>query len=370
MLKCRDGLSITGDSSLHVNSLSRSRFALFAIAAASACMLSGMAACHRSPSSDVVATVNGKEILRADMERYYQANLGGAPQKLSSEEANIQRLNILRQMIEEEILQQHAAKVNLAASDEDVNAKLTEIKARYTQEDFDAQLKARNASLDDLKRDLRRQLTRTKLINKEIESKINITDAEISSYYNAHKAEFNLIEPQYHMAQIVVTTSPAQQPGNLQNNKASGEADAKKKIQTLHNRLDSGEDFSAVAMNFSEDPNTASNGGDMGFVAESALRSDTAIYTALNKLKPDQYTDVLPIYDNAHHTVGYAIYKLISREPAGQRELQDPRVQQIIHTLLHNNRAQLLTNAYLETLHNEAKVRNYFAEQIIKQGAQ
>ena len=62
MLKCRDGLSITGDSSLHVNSLSRSRFALFAIAAASACMLSGMAACHRSPSSDVVATVNGKEI--------------------------------------------------------------------------------------------------------------------------------------------------------------------------------------------------------------------------------------------------------------------------------------------------------------------
>jgi peptidyl-prolyl cis-trans isomerase SurA len=346
------------------------RFTAFAVAAVGVALAFGMAACHRSPSSDVVATVNGKEILRADMERFYQANLGGAPQKLSTEEANIQRLNILRQMIEDEILQQHAAKVNLAASDEDVNAKLTEIKARYTQEEFDAQLKARNLTIDDFKRDLRRQLTRSKLINKEIESKINISDTEISTYYSAHKAEFNLIEPQYHMAEIVVTTSPAQQPGNLQNNKASGDADAKKKIQTLHNRLDSGEDFGAVAMNFSEDPNTASNGGDMGFVAESALHSDQEVYNAMGKLKPDQYTDMLPIYDGGHHVIGYAIYKLLAREPAGQRELSDPRVQQTIHTQLHNNRAQLLQNAYLETLHDEAKVKNYFAEEILKQGAQ
>jgi peptidyl-prolyl cis-trans isomerase SurA len=55
-------------------------------------------------------------------------------------------------------------------------------------------------SLDDLKRDIRRQLTETKLINKEIESKINITDAQIAAFYAAHKADFNLIEPQYHLA--------------------------------------------------------------------------------------------------------------------------------------------------------------------------
>jgi peptidyl-prolyl cis-trans isomerase SurA len=359
---------------LFVSHLSRARFGSIALALTGLTLFSGLAACHHTSDSGVVATVNGKEIQRADLEREYQANVGANPQKLSEEEANIQRLNILRQLIEDEILQQHATKVNLAASDEDVNAKLTEIKARFTQEQFDAQLKARNLTLDDLKHDLRRQLTRTKLINKEIESKINITDAEISDYYNAHKAEFNLIEPQYHMAQIVVTTSPAQQPGNLQNNKAAGEADAKKKIQTLHNRLDSGEDFAGLAMNFSEDPNTASNGGDMGFVAESALHSDLEVYNAINKLKPDQYTDILPVYDGGagagHRVVGYAIYKLIAREPAGQRELHDPRVQQTIHNLLHNNRAQLLQNAYLETLHNDAKVHNYLAEQILKQNAQ
>jgi peptidyl-prolyl cis-trans isomerase SurA len=330
-------------------------------------------ACHRSPAPDVMATVNGKEILRSDVEKYYQANLGDNPQTPSAEQANIVRLNILHQMIEDEILQQRAAKLNLAASDEDVNAKLTEMKAPYTQEEFDKQLKARNLTIDDLKRDVRRSLTKTKLLNKEIESKINITDSEISNYFAAHKSEFNLIEPQYHLAQIVVTGAPAQQAGNLQNNKASGDADAKKKIQALHNRLESGEDFGAVAMNFSENANTASNGGDMGFVAESALHSEAEVYNAISKLKPGQTTEILPVYDGAgpgHRTVGYAIYKLISREAAGQRELNDPRVQQLIRQGLREGHAQLFKNAYFEKLHDEAKVHNYFADQILKQGAQ
>jgi peptidyl-prolyl cis-trans isomerase SurA len=318
-----------------------------------------------------MATVNGKEIMRAEVEKYYTASLGDNPQQPSPEQANIVRLNVLHQMIEDEILQQRAAKLNLSASDEDVNAKLTEMKGLLTQEEFDKQLKQRNISVDDLKRQLRRSLTATKLLNKEIESKINITDGDITSYFTAHKSEFNLIEPQYHLAQIVVTGSPAQQAGNLQNNKASGDADAKKKIQTLHNRLQSGEDFSAVAMNFSENANTASNGGDMGFVAESSLHSEPEAYNAISKLKPGQITDVLPVFDPAsHRAVGYAIYKLIAREPAGQRELNDPRVQQTIRQGLREGHAQMLRNAYFEVLHNDAKVHNYFAEQVLKQGAQ
>jgi peptidyl-prolyl cis-trans isomerase SurA len=319
-----------------------------------------------------MATVNGKDILRSELEKYYKVEVGDNQQEPSAEQANIVRLNVLRQMIEDEILQQRAAKLNLAASDEDVSAKLTEMKAPYTQEEFDKQLKARNLTVDDLKRDLRRSLTKTKLLNKEIESKINITDAEISGYYAAHKSEFNLIEPRYQLAQIVVTSGPAQQTGNLQNNKASGDADAKKKIQALHSKLEGGEDFGAVAMNFSENPNTASNGGDMGFIPESQLRSDLEVYNAIGKLKPGQITDVLPIYDGAgpgRRTVGYAIFKLIAREPAGQRELNDPRVQQIIRQGLREGHAQLLKNAYLEVLHDEAKVHNYFADQILKQGA-
>jgi peptidyl-prolyl cis-trans isomerase SurA len=125
-------------------------------------------------------------------------------------------------------------------------------------------------------------------------------------------------------------------------------------------------------MNISEDPNTASNGGDMGFAPESQLKTDPALYDAINKLKPDQFTDVVPVYQSGPGSkiAGYAIYKLISREPAGQRELNDPRVHQTIHESLHDSQKQLLQTAYLESLTDGAKVRNFLAEQILKQGGQ
>lgn len=336
-------------------------------------LIAALAGCHRSPSPDVVATVNGKDISRSDVEKYYKASLGDNPEEPTQEQANIVRLNILHQLIQDEILQQRAAKLNLAASEEDVNAKLIEMKAPYTQEEFDKQLKQRNISLDDLKRDLRRSLTQEKLLNKEIESKINITDSDISSYYGAHKSEFNLIEPQYHLSQIVASAVPVQQGANLQTSKAPNEGDAKKKIETLYNRLRSGEDFGAVAIQYSDNANNASNGGDMGFVFESALRSEPDAYNAISKLKPGEITEPIPIYDNGgpgHRVMGFAVYKLLSHEPAGQRELNDPRVQQKIRQFLRESHAQLLKNAYFEMLHDQATVRNYYAEQILKNGGQ
>ncbi len=373
ILDCRGPLRLLGDTRLHIESVRRTPFRLAVPAVCCATLLAVVGGCHRAPSPDVVATVNGKEIMRSDLEKYYKANLGDNAPKPSAEQADIVRLNILRQMIDDEILWQRAAKLNLAASDDDVNAKITEMKVPFTPEEWEKQLQARNVTMDDLKRDLRRSLTKTKLLNKEIESKIAITDAEINSYYTAHKSEFNLIEPQYHLAQIAVTTAPAQQAGNLQNNKASGEADAKKKIEALHAKLAGGEDFATLAMNFSENPNTAPNGGDMGFWGETQLRAQPDVYSAISKLKQGQITDILSVYDSAgpgRKMMGYAIYKLIAREPAGQRELNDPRVQQIIRQGLREGHAQLLQNAYFEVLRDDAKVHNYFADQILKQSAQ
>lgn len=348
--------------------LASSRLAAF-LGLAAVLMVAG---CHRSPSPDVMATVNGKTIVRADLDKIYTNTLGESQQKPSPEQADLVRLQILRQMIEDEILQQRATKLNLVATDEDVNAKLTEMKSPYTQEEFDRQLKQHGITLDDLKRDLRRNLTKNKLLNKEIESKINVTDGEISGYYMAHKAEFNLIEPQYHLAQIVVTGTPSQQAGNQQNNKASNDAEARKKIEALHSHLVNGEDFGAVAMNFSENPNNASNGGDMGFIPESQLRSEQETFEAIGKLKPGQITDVITVSQNngsGRRAAYYAVYKLISREAAGQREINDPRVRQTIRQMLHDAHTQLLKSAYSDTLHNQAKVQNYFAEQILKAGA-
>ena len=81
---------------------------------------------------------------------------------------------------------------------------------------------------------------------------------------------------------------------------------------------------------------------------------------------------MLPIHDSgaAHKIAGYAIYKLIAREPAGQRLLSDPNVRQTIHQSLHDAEKQMLQTAYIEVLQDDARVRNYFAEQVLKQGEQ
>jgi peptidyl-prolyl cis-trans isomerase SurA len=337
-------------------------------------LLCGAAGCHRPPGADVVASVNDKEIMRADLEKNYKASLGDNPDAAPSpQQADIQRLNILRGMIDDEILQQRAAKLNLVASDEDVNAKITDLKALSTQEEFERQLKAHGQTLDDLKRQFRRALTSNKLLNKEIESKINITDAEITNYYNTHKSEFNFIEPRYHVAEIVVTGAPPPPPGNPQARRTPNETEARKEIENIRSRLQSGDDFGTLAAQFSENANIASNGGDMGFIPESQLRSEPEVYNAVIKLKPGQLTDVIPVYDPSgpgRRFLGIAIYKLLGREAAGQREINDPRVQQTIRTGLHESHSQLLKNAYYEKLHDDAKIRNYFAEQILRQGAQ
>jgi peptidyl-prolyl cis-trans isomerase SurA len=324
--------------------------------------------CKHAPNADVVATVNGHPLMKADLEKYYQNSLGDAQQQPSAEQADNLRLNILHQLIDDEIMQQRAAKLGLQATDEEVDAKLAELKAPYTQEEFDARLKAKNITVDDLKHDLRRTLTSDKVLNKEINSKINITDADITNYYADHKSEFNLIETEYHLAQIVVTSQPAEQAGNLQNSKATNDADAKKKVQALHNRLESGEDFGALAMNFSEQPQTASNGGDMGFVPESQLHQDPNVYASVLKLKAGEITDILPLFDSpdSKKVMGYAIYKLISREPAGQRDVNDPRVQTAIRQELRDGRSQLLKNAYFEMLRDQARVENFLADDIFK----
>jgi peptidyl-prolyl cis-trans isomerase SurA len=344
----------------------------FPIALLLAAGLLPVAGCDRGHSADVVATVNGHAIMKSEMDKRYQTQLGDAAQhgQPSQEQADSLRLNVLRELIDEEIVQQRAAKMNLTASNEEVDAKLAEMKAPYTEEQFDQRLKASNHTLDDVKHDLRRSLTINKLLNKEINSKITVTDADVTNYYNQHKYEFNLSETQYHLAQIQVTDMPAAQPGNLQNSKATSDSEAKKKIQALKNRLDSGEDFGAIAMNFSEQPETAPNGGDMGFVGESQMHADPAIFAAVTKLRAGQITEILPLLDsNTKKPVGYAIYKLISREPAGQRDVNDPRVQQAIRQQLRDGRSQLLKNAYLEVLHDQAKVENFFAEEILKNDA-
>jgi peptidyl-prolyl cis-trans isomerase SurA len=335
-----------------------------------------LSGCKNTPPGDVVATVNGHPIMRAEMEKMYQDQIGDvqSQEKPSEEQADSLRLQLLSQLITIEIIDQRAAKMNLTATPAEVDAKLAEFKAPYTDDQFQQRLAQRHTTVDEIKRDLRRSLTEERLLNKEINSKITISDADIANYFNSHKAEFDNVETQYHLAQILVTnTLPPQRTGpvNLQNSKATNDDEARKKIQALKNRIDSGEDFGTLAMNFSENAQNTASGGDMGIVTESQLKETPQIFDAIQKLKPGQATDIIAIPDpnNPHKASAYMILELIAKEPAGQHDLSEPQVQQRIRQGLHDARSQLLKAAYFEMLRDQAKVQNFFAEQIFKADA-
>lgn len=316
--------------------------------------------CNRSAPANVAAMVNGRAITYAELDKQFQSQFGPPSDQKNDDQTMIQRLEVLRTLIDNEIMLQRAEKAGLMAVDADVDSKFTELKAPYTAEEFQKQLDARKMSVEDLKAQLRRDLSVQKLFNKEITSKIVITDQDIGDFYNANKGSFNLAEPQIHMAQILVTPGPDPNVRNLKNDKAQDDQQAQKKIQGLLARVKMGEDFGMLAQNYSEDTNSAQQGGDMGFIPESAFdKANADLRKVVNSLHPGETTQVLRTAE------GYRILKLITREPAGQRDLGDPKVQQTIRETLINRKDQLLRAAYYETARNEAKVENYLASRIV-----
>src|SRR5881628_388259 len=310
---------------------------------------------------DVWAMVNGKEIKREEIDKYYRTRVNPEGQEPSQEEALSLKLNVLDELINNEILLERAKKLNLEASDGEVEDKFTELKSPYTEDEFQRRLKEQGATVEDLKSDLRRQLSIQKLLNREVVAKILITDQDVSDFYNANKAQFNVAEPQYHIAQIVVTPRKEQQIRNRKNDDAANEAEALRKVKMLMDRLNSGADFAQLAMDYSEDMNTAGTGGDLGYVPESALnQSDPALKRIVLGMKPGQVSQPIQLKE------GYRILKLITRESPGLRGISDPQVQQTIRDTLRNRKEQLLRSAYLAIARDEARVTNYLAQQVIE----
>jgi peptidyl-prolyl cis-trans isomerase SurA len=320
-----------------------------------------LAGCKTSAPANVAATVNGRPITYDEVDRIYQSQLSSAGDQASEDMLAIQKLEVLRTLIENEIILQRAEKLSLMATDSEVDAKFNELKAPYTQEEFQKQLDARKMTVNDLKSQIRRDLSIQKLVNKEITSKISITDKEIADFYNANKASFNRAEPTVHLAQIMVSAAPDPNVRNLKNDKAQNDEQARAKIQMIENRLKQGDDFGMLAENYSEDPGSAANGGDMGFLPMSAFdRSSPEVKKLIASLPVGQNSPIIPSQGT------YRILRVISREPAGQRELNDPRVQQTIREGLLGRKDQLLRNAYYEVARNEAKIVNYYAAKILE----
>ena len=104
---------------------------------------------------------------------------------------------------------------------------------------------------------LRRQLITQKLITQEVSSKVAVTDQQITDFFNANRAQFNLPEDAYHLAQIVVTPVRDAQVANRSGDDATTPQAAAAKVGQLMERLKGGASFGDLARDFSEDPESA-----------------------------------------------------------------------------------------------------------------
>jgi peptidyl-prolyl cis-trans isomerase SurA len=332
---------------------------VFSVAAVAVVCLG--AGCQRNakPEPDVWAMVNGHPILKQQVERYYNSQYN-QPNRPSPQEAQFLKLNILDELVNNELLLEQAQKLGLEATDNEVEQKFSELKTPYSDEQFQKELDQRGITVEQLKNNLRERISIEKLINREITSKVTVTEQEIAEAYNRNLADYNVAESEYHLAQIVVTPRRDPEVRNRKNDDATTAAEARRKIRTLLDRLRAGADFSELAMDYSEDPMTASTGGDLGFISASALnQGNPALKRAVLALKPGQFSGIISTKDSDR------IIKLIAGITPGQRKLSDPQVQQSIRETLRDRKEQLLRAAYLATLRDQAHITNYLALKIL-----
>jgi len=341
------------------------RFHPLTIAAALA-VLAGLAllpgcGTHKyAPGQEVWAEVDDQPIYREQVERLYHSRTTQGTDAVSPEEATSFKLNILNELINNQILVTHASHSRITASEAEIDAKVGELKSPYSQDEFQKKLLEQGLDNDALRKQIRESIILTKLINKDIISHVSVADAEIAAYYQRNKANFNVTETTYHIAQIQVTPRPDAEVRNLKNDDAKTPAAAEHKIQALYESLMGGRDFATVAQEYSEDPSTAAGGGDMGFIPASGLNA--ALKQVVNSLKVGQISPAI------RSNIGFHIFKLLGVEEAGQHTLADLRVQSAIRQTLSNEKEQLLKAAYIEMLRNRSKVTNHLAEEVVKAG--
>jgi peptidyl-prolyl cis-trans isomerase SurA len=348
---------------LHPGTHARSRAAWLA-GAVMLPVLASLTGCSRpaAPNADVWAEVDGKSITRQQVELQYRHRMNASSDSGNREQELSFMLNILDELISNQVLLAHAAHARITVSEAEVDDRIAQLRSPYSEEEFRKKLADQGMTLADLRTQVRDSLIVTKLTNKEIESRISVSDAEIKAYYERNKANYSVPETEYHVAQIQVTPQADPQVHNLKNDDASSPLAAERKIQALYARLRAGEDFATVAQEYSEDPRTAPGGGDMGFIPASSLESNPALKKAVLALQVGGLSGIIQTAS------GYHILKLLGIENAGQHTISDPQVESAIRRTLMNEKEQLLKAAYIEDLRNRAKIVNYLAQKVVAAG--
>ena len=310
-------------------------------------------------SADTWATVDGRSITRDEVEKAFRRTQDGAS-KLSPEEAMTMKLSILNEMILQDILLAKARALKIEVPESELEAAYADRKKNMTDAVYEEELKKRNLAGPDMRESLRRELITKKLLDQEVVNKVAVSDQEVNDFYNANRAQFTVPEESYRIAQIVITPDRAPQQVNRTGNDATTPEEAAFKVRMVMERLKAGAQFTDVAMDYSEDPETAQRGGDLGLVPVSALnKAPEPLRKAVIGQKPGT---VNVASSGGIHT----IVAVVAHEPAGERSLTTPGVKDGITGTLKQRKEQLLRTAYLSAARGDADVRNLAARRVVE----
>jgi peptidyl-prolyl cis-trans isomerase SurA len=333
-------------------------FVFFLAIVASACRSQPSAPpAPKEVSPDVWAVVDGREIRRDEVEKAFRRTVQ-PNQQFSEDEAMAAKLGLLDQMIVEDIMIAKAGELKVELPQSELDAAFNEGKKNMTDEQFNQELAARKLTAADMREGLRRDLLSRKVVEREVTSKINVSDQDVNEFFQANKAQFNLPEDGYRIAQIVITSVRESQIANRTGDDATTPQAASAKAQMLMERLKAGTPFPELAMDYSEDPESAPRGGDVGLIPASALKQvPPALRDAVLRAQPGSVS-VVPMEG------GFTIVALIAKQPAGQRDLSTPEVRDGIVQTLKSRREQWMRTAYIEAARDKARVENHLARRL------
>jgi len=292
-----------------------------------------------SKPAELMAKVNGVDITRDEVDRAVKIMLSQskAPKPLPEDMMKKAETAALNQLIASELLYQAGKKLDIKDLDKQVDEQLALRKAQFpSTAEYEKILKETGLSEKDLKLLMRKEIVINNLLEKEVASKVKVTDEEVKKFYDDNKEKFKT-EESVRASHILI--------GVDEKASAADKKKAKEKAEAIRKRVAGGEDFAAVAKKESTCP-SAPQGGDLGFFTKGQMVPE--FEKAAFALKPAEVSDVVET------KFGYHIIKAQEKKAAGTVSFDEAKKN--IGEYLKAQKIQKGVNEYLEKLRKDAKI--------------
>jgi len=217
-----------------------------------------------APLPDVVATVEGQDIKKEELEQALTAALArqGIPadQMPAGQKAEGYK-SLLNDLITEKLVNKRAATTEV--KDEDINAQFEQLRSRFpTPEAFQEQLTKAGQSVEKIREDIRSYLKQQNWVQDQVKDAPKASDADAKEFYAKNPDQFKKTE-QVRASHILIAVAADAKPEQVEEKKKAAEAIAV--------RVKGGEAFDKLAAELSEDPSAKQNSGDLNFFSKEQM---------------------------------------------------------------------------------------------------